>query len=44
MRFLATHGVQEKILDRYKDKLDRKARELVSHFSVIERLIHKAGE
>lgn len=30
MRFLATHGVQERIIDRYRDKLDRKAKECVS--------------
>lgn len=33
MRFLATHGVQERIIDRYRDKLDRKAKEYVSRFS-----------
>jgi ATP synthase F1 complex assembly factor 1 len=29
VRFLATHGVQERIIDRYRDKLDRKAKEYV---------------
>jgi ATP synthase F1 complex assembly factor 1 len=27
VRFTANHGVQDRIIDRYKDKLDRKAKE-----------------
>src|SRR5579871_336903 len=46
VRFLATNGVQERILDRYKDKLDRRAKELVSHFlfrgrRIRRKVIHK---
>jgi len=29
VRFLATHGTQERIIDRYRDKLDRKAKKYV---------------
>jgi ATP synthase F1 complex assembly factor 1 len=43
VRFLATHGVQERIFDRYKDKLDRKARELVSPFSGVLRIHRRAA-
>lgn len=32
MRFLATHGVQERIIGKYRDKLDRKAKEYVLRF------------
>jgi hypothetical protein len=36
VRYLATHGVQDRITDRYRDKLDRKAQEwvniLLKHF------------
>jgi ATP synthase F1 complex assembly factor 1 len=32
VRFLATHGVQERIIDKYRDKLDRKAKEYVLRF------------
>ena len=29
VRFVATHGSQDRIMDRYKDKLDRRAKEYV---------------
>jgi len=32
VRFLATHGAQERIIDRYRDKLDRKAKTYVSSY------------